>query len=282
VTDRDATASPRLVSASHGIAWLMQSLSLLRLQAGRLLLIGVLMQLILGLSQVPLISLLVIISVPGLTAGLLEAFHVTARGGAPDIRLLFRPLTSSAHSGRLFAIGALIFAVGVLSISLLLSGNQLALDPALMERIEQGDIDAVASLNQETLARMAMALLVGVAVSGTLSYFTIPLIWFGSSKIGPALVVGLKGLVLNWRPFLLLGLGLLLVLSLLGIVGAFLFSLTGSGGGLSLLIMGLILLLVMLFQLLLFGTQYCAYRDIFGFEEPPAAAPPDNDSQLLA
>ena len=280
--DRDATANPRLLPPSHGFAWMVQSLSLIRLQAGRLLLIGLLMQLILGLSQLPLIGLLIIISVPGLTAGLLEAFHVTARGGAPDIRLLFGPLTSGAHSGRLFAMGALIFAVGVLCISLLLSGSELALDPAVLERIEQGDVDAVTSLNQESLGRIALALLVGVAVSGTLSYFTIPLIWFGNRKLGTALVMGLKGLIVNWRPFLLLGLGLMLALVPLGVVSAVLFGLAGTGGGMSVLIMGLIMLLLMLFQLLLFGTQYCAYRDIFGIEEPSAPAPEDDDSQLLA
>lgn len=280
--DRDPTASPRLVPSSRGFAWLVQSLALIRLQAGRLLLIGVLMQLILGLSQLPLIGLLIIISVPGLTAGLLEAFHVTARGGAPDIRLLFKPLTSSAHSGRLFAMGALVFAVGVLCISLLLSGNEQLFDPALMERIEQGDVNAISSLNQEAVGRIALALLVGVAVSGTLSYFTIPLIWFGNRKLGTALALGLKGLVVNWRPFLLLGIGLALVLVPLGLVSAILVSVAASGGGLSVLIMGLIMLLLMLFQLLLFGTQYCAYRDIFGVEEPAAPAAGEDDSQLLA
>lgn len=280
--DRDPTAGPRLVPSSRGFAWLVQSLALIRLQAGRLLLIGVLMQLILGLSQLPLIGLLIIISVPGLTAGLLEAFHVTARGGAPDIRLLFKPLTSSAHSGRLFAMGALVFTVGVLCISLLLSGNEQLFDPALMERIEQGDVNAISSLNQEAVGRIALALLVGVAVSGTLSYFTIPLIWFGNRKLGTALALGLKGLVVNWRPFLLLGIGLALVLVPLGLVSAILVSVAASGGGLSVLIMGLIMLLLMLFQLLLFGTQYCAYRDIFGVEEPAAPAAGEDDSQLLA
>ena len=42
------------------------------------------------------------------------------------------------------------------------------------------------------------------------------------------------------------------------------------------------MLLLMLFQLLLFGAQYCAYRDIFGIDEPSAPASADDDSQLLA
>ena len=70
--DRDAAPAPRIVPPSHGFAWMVQSLSLIRLQAGRLVLIGLLMQLILGLSQLPLIGLLIMLSVPGLTAGLLH------------------------------------------------------------------------------------------------------------------------------------------------------------------------------------------------------------------
>ena len=58
----------------------MESLALLRAQAGRLLLISVVMQVILGLAQVPLLGILVVLSVPGLGAGMLEAFHVTAKG----------------------------------------------------------------------------------------------------------------------------------------------------------------------------------------------------------
>jgi hypothetical protein len=280
--DKAPTETPRRAPSSHGFGWLAQSFALVRLQAGRLLLIGLLMQLILGLSQMPLIGLLIILSVPALTAGLLEAFHVTALGGRPDIRLLFKPLTTSGYSVRLFAMGAVIFAVGVLTISLLLSGDAGTLDPALMERIEQGDLDALTSMNQETLARMGLALLVGVAVSGTLSYFTIPLIWFGNVRLGAALVIGLKGLFANWRPFLILGLGLVLVLVPLGLAGFLLIGLASSAGGLSVLIMGLVMLLLMLFQLLLFGTQYCAYRDIFGIEEEPEPDAPDDDSQLLA
>lgn len=277
----DAASAPRRVPAGHGFAWLAQSLSLLRLQAGRLLLIGVLMQLILGLSQVPVIQLLIVISVPGLTAGLLEAFHVAARGGQPDIRLLFKPLTSGTHSGRLFAMGILVFAVGVICMSLLLSGNEEALSPALMERLEQRDVSAVDLLDQGLLGRMLLAVGVGVAVSGTLSYFAIPLIWFGNCKLGSALAVGLRGLFVNWRPFLLLGCGL--VLLLLGLAGAIavLLSLSGTGGVLGVLTFGFVMLLLMLFQLMLFGTQYCAYRDIFGIADPPTT-PLADDGQLLA
>lgn len=271
----------RRVPAAHGLAWLMQSLSLLRLQAGRLLLVALLMQLVLGLTQLPLIGLLIVLCVPGLSAGLLECFHVTAQGGRPALQLLFRPLASTSHNARLLGLGALVFAVGMVSMSLLLSGSEELLDPALLERIEQGDLEAVASLNQESLGRMALALLIGVAVSGTLSYFAIPLIWFRNCKLGAALTTGLRALIVNWQAFLVLGLGLVLVLVPVALASGFLFAVSGPPGLATAVVMGLVMALLLLFQLMLFGTQYCAFRDIFGLAAA-AAQPVDDEDQLVA
>ena len=273
--------APRQVAAARGFAWLSGAFALLRAQTARLLLLALMMQLILGLSQVPLLGLLIVLSVPGLTAGLLEAFHQTLQGGRPSLRLLFVPLTSGAHAGRLLAMGALVFAVGVVCVSAMLSGTTELADPAVLERIEQGDIEAMAALNQESLGRMALAFLVGIGVSGTLSYFTIPLIWFRGRKLLEALGVGLKALVINWRPFLALSLGLFLLFLPVAIFSGLLFSLVASGGLASALVMGLVMVLLLLFQMMLFGTQYCAFRDIFG-TLPDSAAPPGDEGQLVA
>jgi hypothetical protein len=263
------------------MAWLVQTLSLLRRQAGRRLFIALLMQLVLGLTQIPLIGLLVVLSVPGLSAGLLEAFHVAAAGGRPALRTLFVPLASGTHNGRLLALGALVFAVGIVSMSLLLSGSGELMDPALLEQIERGDLDAIASINQEALGQMALAFLLGVSISGTISYFAIPLIWFRQFKLGAALVTGLRALFINWLPFLVLGLGLLLVVLPVAVIIGILFSVAGSGSLLTGIVMGLIMVLLLLFQLLLFGTQYCAFRDIFGLAAE-AEPPVHSDNQLLA
>jgi hypothetical protein len=279
---RNKNQTPIVMPFSQGIAWLLQSFSLLRLQAGRLLLIAVFMQIILGLTQVPLIGFLVVISVPGLSAGVLEAFDVTGRGGHPGLNLLFRPLMSGTHTGRFFLMGALVFAIGVLSISLLLSGSGALLDPDLMSRIEQGDLDAISQLDQKSLAMMALAFLVGISISGTLSYFTIPLIWFRDRKLAVALAEGLKALILNWRPFLMLALGLLVTLIPVVIATGFLFGVAGGGGPLSVIVMGGIMILLLAFQMLLFGTQYCAFRDIFGFDGPSQPPLPDDEGQLVA
>ena len=271
----------RRLPASSGMAWLVQSLSLLRLQAGRLLLIALLMQLVLGLTQLPLVGLLIVLSVPALNAGVLEAFHVTARGGRPQFRVLFAPLASGAHSGRLLALGALIFAIGIISMSLMLSGSSDLMNPDLLERMEQGDLEAIASLNQEALFEMALAFLIGISISGTLSYLAIPLIWFQKARLWNSLVAGLRALIVNWKPFLVLGVGLLVLFLPVAIVSGALFGMAGAGGLSVSIVLGLIMLLLLLFQLMLFGTQYCAFRDIFGLAAT-AAPPPENEDQLVA
>jgi hypothetical protein len=272
----------RVLPTRHGVAWLLQSMTLFRSQPGRLLLIAVLLQFIMGLTQVPIIGFLLIISVPALSAGLLQAFLVTAEGGRPSPHLLFLPLMSGAKTIRMLAMGALMFIVGILTVSLVLSGNEAMLDPELLSRIEQGDVEALSSLDPAVLQSMLFAFLVGISVSGTLSYMTIPLMWFHDHKLGSALALGLRALLANWKPFLLLGLGLAAVMFPVVMAAGFLFIWSGSAGALSIVVLGLVMILLLAFQLILFGTQFCAFRDIFGKESRPAPAEQSDDSQLIA
>ncbi|MEE8339370.1 MAG: BPSS1780 family membrane protein [Xanthomonadales bacterium] len=272
----------RVVPPRHGIAWLVQSMALLRAQPGRLLFIAVLLQIIMGLTQVPLVGFLLILSVPALSAGVLQAFRITAEGGRPVPAMLFSPLFSGSHTGRLLSLGALMFAVGILTASLFLSGNELVFDADVLARIEQGDIEALSALDQDTLSRLVIAFVIGISVSGTLSYMTIPLIWFHDRKLGTALADGLRALFVNWKPFLMLGLGMAALLVPVVLLAGILASLAGSAGFLSVILMGLVMILLLAFQLILFATQYCAFCDIFDLESqsiPPAGT---DDSQLVA
>ena len=280
--NRDSQKQMITVEPRHGLAWVLQSLALMRAQPGRLLLMVVLLQLIMGLTQVPLIGFLLILSVPALSAGLLQAFHVTAQGGRPAPSLLFVPLTSRLHAGRLFGLGGLMFLVGIVSVSLFLPADNALLDPELLSRIEQGDADAISAMDMESVRGIIMALMVGLSVSGTLSFMTIPLVWFHDRKLGIALVEGLRALVVNWKPFLVLGLCLAGLLIPVSLVAGVLFAAAGSAGAFSIVVMAVVMLLVLAFQLLLFGTQYCAFRDIFRVDAGPATAEPEDDSQLVA
>lgn len=268
--------------ALHGISWLAQGFALMRAQPSRLLFLAVLLQLVLGLARVPLLGFFVVLAMPALSAGLLQAFRMIAAGQRPTSTVLFAPLAAGPKTGRLLLLGALMVVVGIASVSLLLSGSETLLDPELLTRIEQGDTQALAALDPDVLLRMFSAIAVGVALSGTLSFMAIPLLWFNDWKLGAALISGIRALFVNWRPFTVLGLGLAALLIPMALALAILFQAAGSAGVFSVLLLGLILLLALAFQLLIFATQYCSFRDIYGLDAPLAGGGLDAEDQLLA
>ncbi len=273
-----------LLPARHGFAWLAQSLILMRAQPARLLMLALLLQLILGLARLPLIGIFIIMAVPALSAGFLQAFRLVAAGQRPAMVTLFAPLASGRRAGRLLALGALMFVIGILSVSLMLSGSESMLDADLLARIEQGDMDAVAALDPALISRIVVAVAVGISLSGTLSFLAIPLLWFHEQKLGLALISGLRAMFLNWRPFTVLALGLTALLLPVAVAVAILFALAGTAGGLSFILLGLIMLIALAFQLAVFGTQFCSFRDIYGLGSDGTGSGMNqtSDHQLLA
>jgi len=284
VSDRQAPII-NVLPARHGLTWLAQSLALVRAQPGRLLFLVVLLQLILGLARVPVLGLLVVMAMPAFSAGLLQAIGMVSTGQRPSAAVLFAPLLSGQKTGRLLLLGALMFLVGILTVSLMLSGSQNLLDADVLARIEQGDMEAVTALDPTLISRALMAIAVGVSISGTLSFLAIPLLWFGDQKLGAALLGGLRAMLMNWRPFTVLALGLMGLLVPVGIVVALLFQLAGSSGGLSIVLLVAIMLIALVFQLAVFGTQFFSYREIYGLKADDAAGSAGGatgDHQLLA
>lgn len=266
---------------ASGLAWLKQALSLLRDQAARLLLIAVLMQLILGLVQLPLLGILVILAVPGLSAGILEAFHRARTGATPAVSLLFRPLASD-RLGRFVAMGGLVILVSVVCVSFVM-GSTTELDEALLVRLQQGDVTALEQIDPTFITRLFAAFAISIAISGTLTFFSIPLVWFGNRKLGASLGEGMKALLANWKPMLVLGLALVVAFLPFSLLTALLMQFALMEGFAGMLGMGLVMMLLLLFQLLLFGTQYCSFAEIFRLEAGPAGAePPPGDDQLVA
>jgi hypothetical protein len=128
-------------------------------------------------------------------------------------------------------------------------------------------------------AVLAMAL--GAAISGSITYFAVPLIWFRKYAMGSALITGLKALGRNWKPLLVIGLFLaIMAVPIVLLFGSFYLSALSEGTG-SPLLAFLLLLIGPFFQLLLFGTQYLAFRDIFGLDETVVPAHKKSD-QLVA
>ena len=92
----------------------------------------------------------------------------------------------------------------------------------------------------------------------------------------------MRALVINWKPFLMLALGLFLTLIPVVVVTGILFQMASGSGPLSVVVMVMIMILLLAFQMLLFGTQYCAFRDVFGIDDPSAPPLPDDEGQLVA
>ena len=239
------------------------------------------MQLILGLVQLPLLGVLVILAVPGLSAGILEAFHRARIGSTPAVSLLFRPL-SSDRLGRFVGMGGLVILVSVVWVSFVM-GSTTEIDEALLARLQQGDMAALEEIDPTFVTRLFAAFAISVAISGTLTFFSIPLVWFGNRKLGTALGEGLRALLANWKPMLVLGLALMVVFLPVSLLTALLMQVALMEGFAGTIGMGLVMMLLLLFQLLLFGTQYCAFAEIFRLETGPQnAEPPSPDDQLVA
>lgn len=267
--------------AARGLAWLSGSWGLIKRQPMRLLLISLFFQFLLSFSQTGAFGLVVVLCLPVLSAGLLQAFFLVERGEKPMLAVLFMPFTAKRSIGSLVLLGAVAMVVALLLVTLVLAGQMVDIDPDIIVRIEQGDLDALQLIDPQVLETAVLSMAVGAAISGMLTYFSVPLIWFRNRKMGSALVMGLKGLGRNWKPLLVIGLMLgLLAVPIVLLFGSFYLSALSEGTA-STLLGFLLLLLGPLFQLILFGSQYLAFRDIFGLDEATAITRKPED-QLVA
>lgn len=272
----------RKIPAARGLAWVSGSWQLFKRQPLRLLLVSLFFQFFLSFSQAGALGLVVILCLPVLSAGMLHAFFLVERGEKPILAVLFMPFIARKGVSQLLLLGAVVMVLGLLVVSLVLAGQLVGIDPELLSRIEQGDLDALQNIDPQVMESAVLAMAIGAAISGSITYFSVPLIWFSQLGMGGAVVTGLKALVRNWRPLLLIGvlLGLLAVPIIL-LFGSFYLSALSNGTA-STMVAFLLLLVGPMFQLLLFGTQYLAFRDIFGLDEAVDGYTKKTDDQLVA
>jgi len=273
----------RKLPAARGLAWVSGSWELFKRQPLRLLLISLFFQFFLSFSQAGALGLLIILCLPVLSAGMLHAFFLVERGEKPMLAVLFMPFTSKRSAGQLLLLGGVVMVVALLIITLALAGQVVDIDPGIIGRIEQGDVEALQLIDPQILESAVLAMALGAGVSGCLTYFSVPLIWFRKGGMGSALVLGLKALGRNWKPLLVIGLLLgILAVPIVLLFGSFYLSALSEGGTASSLLALLLLLVGPMFQLLLFGSQYLAFRDIFGLDEAAAGQGNDTGDQLVA
>ena len=268
--------------ASRGLAWLAGSWGLVKRQPVRLMLIGLFFQFMLSFSQADLLGLLLVMCLPALSAGMLQAFDLVRRGEKPLLVVLFLPFAERHAVTRLLLLGGVVLVLGLVLVTSVLAGQVMDIDPAMLSRIEQGEVDLLTAVDPAVLEKALLAMALAAALSGLMTYFPVPLIWFSRVATGRALLLGFRALGRNWRPLLLVGvvLGLLLVPIALLFGGIYLSAASGEVAPTWLALLSI--LLGALFQLLLFGTQYLAFRDIFGNDDPNTAGGRESGDQLLA
>ena len=271
-----------VLPAARGVAWLGLAWTMLRTQALRLLLISLFFQFFLSFAQAGMLGLVVILCLPVLSAGMLHSLHSVDLGKRPILMMLFAGFSNSRSLSKLLLLGAIVMIIGLLVVTLVMSGQVMNLDPDLLARIEQGDLDAIQSIDPQVIKNAMFAMLIGAAISGTLTYFAIPLIWFKDIKVGQAILLGLSAMAKNWRPLLVLGVLLGLIAIPLGLLFGIFYFAALKGGVASSVMAFLILLFGPLFQLLVFSTQYVAFRDIFRLEVKADGDEQAGKSQLVA
>jgi len=268
--------------AARGLAWLTGSWGLIRQQPIRLLLISLFFQLFLSFSQADMVGLLIVMCLPALSAGVLQAFFLIEHGKKPMLAVLFVPFTAKNIVGRLLLLGGVVLVLSLLLVSLILAGQVLDIDPQVLNRIEQGDLDALQYIDPKIMENTILAIALAAAVGGMLTYFSVPLIWFRKEATGTAVLLGLRALGRNWKPLLMVGCLLGLLAVPIALLFGFFYLTALNEGAASTWLAFLLVLLGPLFQLLLFGTQYLAFRDIFGVSESSEGDDGGNHDQLVA
>jgi len=267
---------------ARGLAWFGSAWTILKAQAIRLLLISLFFQFFLSFAQAGILGLVVLLCMPVLSAGLLHSLHMAALGQKPMLAMLFVGFSNGKSLSKLLLLGAIVMVIGLMVVTIAMSGQVMSLDPELLSRIEQGDMDAIQAIDPHVIRNAMISMLIGAAISGTLTYFAVPLIWFKDAPVGQALLLGLTAMAKNWRPLLLIALLLAAVAIPIGLLFGIFFLAAVKGGAAASAVAFLILLFGPLFQLLVYSTQYVAFRDIFRFEVAADNRPDNNDGQLVA
>lgn len=268
--------------AARGMAWLGSAWTILKAQTIRLLLISLFFQFFLSFAQAGILGLIVLLCLPVFSAGILHSLHTVAVGKKPLLAMLFVGFSSGKSLSKLLLLGAIVMVVGLLVVTLVMSGQVMNLDPELLTRIEQGDLEAIQSIDPQVIQNALIAMMIGAAISGMLTYFAVPLIWFKDATVGQSIMIGLSAMAKNWQPLLVIGLLLALVAIPMGLLFGIFYLAAMQGGSSASVMAFLVLLFGPLFQLLVFSTQYVAFRDIFSFEVEQDSNPLDSDNQLVA
>ena len=212
------------------------------------------------LNIVPLLGVvLASMAMPGLSVGLMQAARNLEQRKAIGVDTLIGGLKDNRRT--LFALGALYLCctLGILGLSSLLDGGRLF---DFMLAGKPGE-----PMTEETDANLPLLLVVLLMTPLLMAYWFAPVLaaWHHIT-LGKSLFFSFVACWLNWRAFVVYGLGVLLVGGILPglIIAALLMVFPGLASFATTL---LLLPMLMIFVPTLFASFYVSYRDIFGVSE---------------
>lgn len=216
---------------------------------------------VLLLSAVPLIGTVAAsLLIPGLSVGLMQACRLLERRQMPGLPVLFGSFRD--NTGTLVALGALYLActLGILGMSTIADGGEmlrllLSGKPVDAETLESGALLAPATIVMLLLVPLLMAYWFAPVLA---AWHRLPLF--------KALFFSFVACWINWRPFLVYSLGLLLVGAIAPgvVVGLLVIVFPGAANFLSALVTVPMLLIL---APVVFASFYVSYRDVFGISE---------------
>ena len=216
---------------------------------------------VLFLNIVPVVGVLVAsLAIPGLSVGLMQAARNVERGQPVGLQTLYGSLK---ENGRTLAIlGALYLCctLGALGLSALLDGGDLLRFMLAGNRAERAAVEDADFLPS---ALVVMALMTPVLMAW---WFAPVLASWHRLTVGRSLFFSFVACWMNWRPFLVYGLGLMIVAGLIPgvLLGILLLIMPGAAN----LVTALVTLpMVLVVAPMIFASFYASYRDIFGISE---------------
>lgn len=267
-------------SAGAGLRWFLGALGLVRTQPMRLMALGLMLQLLAGLTQAGLFGLLVLLAMPVFAAGMLDAMDRVRNGHRPSLGSLFAGFGRPDALLALILLGGLVLAALLLTAGWAIAGLLPELDPDLIRRLEAGDTQAMLDLDPALIERVLYGVLIGLFLGAGLSFFSVPLVWFLRNGLGQAIFDGIVAMLRQWKALLVLGL-LLGVLSIPpSILTVLSITYVAMGEAPPFLLSLSTLLVVVSFQVLAFAAQYVCFAEIFEWRAPRAEA--REEDQLVA
>ncbi len=264
----------RTVAAGRGYQWLMQGSDLFARQPLRLLLIGLLSQLILGLIQVPVLNILIAVGVPIIFAGVYVAIAAAHRGQAPYFQYFFQPLRKPLMRTRLLLFGLINLGFAVLWVLLVWSDLAALADSGFLESLLNADpaaeLPQIDPATFAVLGRFFIKTALYFMLYSFAIWFVVPLIVFSGLAPVNAIKISVIAVLRNWAALTVYGLSLLVIglaaLLLLGLVQLVLGALATSPG-----ISGLLATLVFVpasifIQMLIYCAKYLAFTEVFSVD----------------